>query len=142
MMRGGIMRARGRGEILTPVEGLESLRSKFFVVAQKCMGATTAKVFSHFDTLGMQPKNSFDKTVSSLKTGRYEDGLYNALFLSATYHCPSIVATMFDLKNFSSAACMTGSGSACFAIFDDFAKAKECYGSLQHYKYKNIVHIV
>ncbi len=142
MMRGGIMRARGRGEILTPVEGLESLRSKFFVVAQKCMGATTAKVFSHFDTLGMQPKNSFDKTVSSLKTGRYEDGLYNALFLSATYHCPSIVATMFDLKNFSSAACMTGSGSACFAIFDDFAKAKECYESLQHYKYKNIVHIV
>ena len=45
MMRGGIMRARGRGEILTPVEGLESLRSKFFVVAQKCMGAPPQKYF-------------------------------------------------------------------------------------------------
>ena len=142
MMYGGIMHARGRGEILTPVEGLESLRSKFFVVAQKCMGATTAKVFSHFDTLGMQPKNSFDKTVSSLKTGRYEDGLYNALFLSATYHCPSIVATMFDLKNFSSAACMTGSGSACFAVFDTFEGAEECARALQGYKYKSVLHII
>ena len=142
MMYGGIMRARGRGEELTPVEGLENLRTKFFVVAQKCMGATTAKVFSHFDTLGMQPKNSFDKTVSSLKTGRYEDGLYNALFLSATYHCPSIVATMFDLKNFSSAACMTGSGSACFAVFDTFEGAEECARALQGYKYKSVLHII
>lgn len=141
MMHGGIMRARGRGELLTPAEGLEGLRSKYFVVAQKCMGATTAQIYSHFDTLGLQPKNAFDKAVSSLKSGRGEE-LYNALFLSATYYCPSIVATMFDLKNFSPSVCMTGSGSACFAIFETFERAKECYESLQHYKYKSILHIV
>lgn len=141
MMHGGIMRARGRGELLTPAEGLEGLRSKYFVVAQKCMGATTAQIYSHFDTLGLQPKNAFDKAVSSLKTGRGEE-LYNALFLSAAYYCPSIVATMFDLKNFSPSVCMTGSGSACFAIFETFERAKECCESLQHYKYKSILHIV
>ena len=141
MMHGGIMRARGRGEILTPVEGLEGLKNKYFVVAQKCMGATTARIYSHFDTLGVQPKNAFDRAVSALKTGR-GDELYNALFLSATYYCPSIVATMYDLKNYSSAACMTGSGSACFALFDDFSRARECFESLMHYKYKGILHIV
>ena len=141
MMNGGIMRAQGRGEALTPVQGLDGLRKKFFVVAQKCMGATTARIYSHFDTLGVQPKNAFDRAVSALKTGR-GDELYNALFLSATYYCPSIVATMYDLKNYSSVACMTGSGSACFALFDDFSRARECFESLMHYKYKGILHIV
>ena len=141
MMNGGIMRAQGRGEKLTPVQGLDGLRKKFFVVAQKCMGASTAKVYSHFDTLDMQPKNGFENAVECLKSGRTEEGLYNALFLSATYHCPSIVATMFDLKNFSSAACMTGSGSACFAVFDSFERAEECLRSLKGYKFKSVLHI-
>lgn len=141
MMNGGIMRAQGRGEALTPVQGLDGLRKKFFVVAQKCMGASTAKVYSHFDTLNMQPKNGFENAVECLKSGRTEEGLYNALFLSATYHCPSIVATMFDLKNFSSAACMTGSGSACFAVFDSFERAEECLRSLKGYKFKSVLHI-
>lgn len=142
MMYGGIMRARGRGEELTPVEGLENLRTKFFVVAQKCIGATTQKVFSLFDELGVRPKNTFEKAVESLRSGRGEGGMYNTLFVPAAYYCPSIVATMFELRNFSSAACMTGSGSACFAVFDTFEGAEECARALQGYKYKSVLHII
>ena len=141
MMHGGIMRARGRGEELTPVSGLEDLREKFFVVAQKCVGGSTKEIYSHFDTLGMQPKNSFDDAVKSLQSG-VGDGFYNALTMSATYHCPSIVATIFDLKNFSPYVCMTGSGSAVFAMFDDFLRAEECLRALKGYKFKSILHIV
>lgn len=142
MMSGGIMRAQGRGEILTPVQGLDKLREKYFVVAQKCAGGSTAQIYKHFDTLGIMPHNGFDRAVEALASGRGEGALYNALTLSAVYHCPSIVNTMYELKCYSDATSMTGSGSAVFAVFNDFARAKECYESLHNYKYKGILHIV
>ena len=88
MMNGGIMRAQGRGEALTPVQGLDGLRKKFFVVAQKCMGASTAKVYSHFDTLNMQPKNGFENAVECLKSGGEFPARAGAVLLLDHYRAP------------------------------------------------------
>lgn len=142
MMRGGIMRAKGRGEILEKLSGLEALYDKHIVIAQLCRGASTAKVYSEFDNLGISGINRFDKALEDMRNENYSAALYNALTIPAAKLCPSIINTLYTLKEFSPAVSMTGSGSAAFAIFNDIYSAKKCYDAIKGFKYKSIVHLV
>ena len=142
MMRGGIMRARGRGEILERIDGLEAMYDKHIVIAQLCGGASTAEVYTEYDNLGIRGINNFDKALSDMRDNNFSKGLYNALTIPAAKLCPSIINTLYTLKEYSSAVSMTGSGSAAFAIFDDIYYAKKCYDAIKGFKYKSIVHLV
>jgi 4-diphosphocytidyl-2-C-methyl-D-erythritol kinase len=123
-LHGGTMLARGRGEILTP---LEALRNGVFVIVKPPVTISTAWAYSHFNfrltthgpRLNLRSVNSvlarFPKVPLPFR---------NVLEAAVLPAFPSIAALLEQLRSERPRfASMTGSGSAVYAIFDRESKA-------------------
>jgi 4-diphosphocytidyl-2-C-methyl-D-erythritol kinase len=121
-LRGGTQRAEGIGEVLTPVRGMQL----YLLVAKPAEGVSTKKLFSLLKLPRVMPE-----TIPALKA--LSDGdldalcplLFNALEEPAIALVPEIgriKAQMLALG--ARAACMSGSGSAVFGVFESTEQAK------------------
>jgi 4-diphosphocytidyl-2-C-methyl-D-erythritol kinase len=127
-LRGGAMLARGAGEILSP---LPPLPDCFIVAVMPRFTISTAYAYSAFDryTAGAGPdlRAASQDVCDALrahdlkKTGR---ALGNMLECAAPAEISQIKKTFADCGAFG--ACMTGSGSAVYGIFDDIVPASDC----------------
>ncbi|MBQ8374199.1 MAG: 4-(cytidine 5'-diphospho)-2-C-methyl-D-erythritol kinase [Clostridia bacterium] len=133
MMRGGYARMQGKGETVTPIDGIKQpfwlllLCPKTSVSAGECyrkydeMNATDA------------PTGATERAIAGLKADGVfglKDTLYNALYAPAASLCGEVKRAMEEAESFSPiAAVMTGSGSAVAAVFEnrefcDWAKSR------------------
>lgn len=125
-LTGGTMMVRGVGNILSPLPSLENC---FFAIAKPEDGVSTAAAYKAIDEYSdrlMHPLTDemcgdiCAEDLKSLST-RLCNVFEQALALSG-----SIAIRDEMLTHGALGACMTGSGSAVFGIFDDEDDAKRC----------------
>lgn len=135
-MRGGLQRAEGIGEILTPLNGPEL----HFVIVKPKQGVSTKRLFSLLklprkmpDTAGCV-KALADGDVQSLASL-----LFNALEEPAVELVPEIGTVKQALLNAGALnASMTGSGSAVFGLFPDEKSARDACAGLDGYAFARV----
>lgn len=127
--RGGLCRAEGIGEVLTPIRGMQL----HFVIVKPAEGVSTKALFDALTLPRKMPDTL--SAVRALSQGDL-DGLssciYNALEEPAIRLVPEIAALKERLEeNGAVKACMTGSGSAVFGLFRTAAEAEAAAGRMQ-----------
>lgn len=128
-IRGGMQRADGIGEKLTPVKC--DFRP-YFIVAAPAKGAATDEVYAKFDEIDPQRSDGTGKILDamSFELNPY-DFLSNSLLPAATALVPEIEDVLTKLSATSTMVNMTGSGSAVYAVYETYSQAFEI---LQKYK--------
>ena len=104
----------------------------FFVVVKPDFSISTKDAYAKSDSIGYEKSVSADDVVNGICNGSLEeiaDGLYNKFEEVAG------IDEIDDIKYLMEScgalgACMTGSGSAVFGIFDNKDEADECYDHL------------
>lgn len=118
LLAGGFARMRGRGEIVEPLSMQPELH--FFVLAPK-QGVNTAQCFRAYDGAGKEYPPRTERALELLQSGNAEWAarLYgNALFDAAKTLSQEAEEAYLALRGFSPlGVSLTGSGSACFALF-------------------------
>lgn len=120
MYYGGFARARGKGDNLQFLP----FKKLYVTIAQGGHGALTKDVFKAFDNGGGHATSHTERCVGSLSGDELILG--NGLTTAAINVCGEINNTLKLLEKYSDRVCMTGSGSACFAVFDTFLQAEKC----------------
>jgi 4-diphosphocytidyl-2-C-methyl-D-erythritol kinase len=115
-LNGGTARAEGVGEILSPIQS----PTLYYVIAKPQAGVSTKKLFSSLPLPRKKPDTA--AAICALgegdiqKLGRL---LYNALEETAAAMVPEIGQLKGKLLNAGAlGACMSGSGSAVFGLFE------------------------
>ena len=133
-LAGGLMRAEGIGEILTP---LPCKRSFPLLVIQPCRGLSTREVFTDLHEM---PENEWEhpdteSMIRALGEGNLRllaASLGNTLQPVSEKKRPELRACIRALKEHGArAAKMTGSGSAVYGVFPTMAAARTAYESLR-----------
>ena len=133
-LAGGLMRAEGIGEILSP---LPCKRSFPLVVIQPCRGLSTREVFTDLHEM---PESEWEHPdTESMIRALGEDNLRllaaslgNTLQPVSEKKRPELRACIRALKEHGArAAKMTGSGSAVYGVFPTMAAARTAYESLR-----------
>ena len=119
-IRGGLQRAQGVGERLTPL----SLKRPLYLVAfQPCKGLSTKEVFTslHEDGIRDEDRPDNDKAAKALETGNVRllgGSMGNVLEPVSRRMRPGIDQAIRDIEAAGAVgARMTGSGSAVFGVF-------------------------
>lgn len=129
-VRGGLQRASGTGEVLTP---LHAKRRFWLVVIQPCRGLSTRDVFTalHVPQIAAETRPNNAAAAQALERGDVEMlvcAMGNVLEPVATVLRPEIALCIARLQGQDAlAAQMTGSGSAVFGVY---ATAKQARGAL------------
>lgn len=130
LLHGGLARMRGRGD---RVERFDSVPEMYFLVLCPQNGVSTAECYAAYDGLGKRYAPRTQEVVELLQSGnpQWAAGAFgNDLYEAAATLEPAVREALLSLKELSpSGACMTGSGSACFALFPtaelcDWAKSR------------------
>ena len=113
----------GIGEIITPIK---PLTQGFFVVAKPDWGVSTPEAFQIFDNAKKIHTIDNKKTIDAISTQNIiELGKSFANVFQDVYQNQEVDNLCSEFKDIGAiGACMTGSGSAVFAIFDSYNKAK------------------
>lgn len=132
MLRGGLMRAQGIGEKLTP----QRLgRTMHLVVVMPRRGAVTREIFAEFDALPPQPPVDNRALAAALSAGdpaSVAKLLGNHLQAVTAAQNPDIQVVLEAIKNAGAlGTVMTGSGSACYGLFASRAEAYAAYSDLR-----------
>lgn len=136
-LTGGLARAKGLGEALTPLDGL--VPRKLLVVKPE-QGLGTPQVYRRADELKDERRADIDQTVKAL--AERDDRLlgkaaFNMLYPAAESLCPAVRETVNALYRLgASFAAMSGSGTACFALFEreaDRLRAAEAMENVRTY---------
>jgi len=133
-LTGGLMRAEGIGEVLTP---LPCKRSFPLLIIQPCRGLSTRQVFTALHELPEDEMNRPDteNVITALKDGNLQllsASLGNTLQPVSEKMRPEIRQCIKTLREFGArAAQMTGSGSAIFGVFSTAAAARTAYEALK-----------
>jgi len=135
-MRGGVQRAEGIGEELTPLRGMKL----YFVVAKPKEGVSTKKLFSLLKLPRTMPETT--ACIKALAAGDLHalaPLLYNALEEPAIELVPEIGAVKASLLEAGAlAACMTGSGSAVFGLFETHELAETALPKLEKFAFSRV----
>lgn len=137
---GGTMLSEGKGEILSNLPKLADFDNPpIILLCKPDVGVSTGKAYSAVDNCNAADivKPNTDAMKSALQN---KDICGVAQNLSNVFEqvlnideCNSIKAKMLEFGALG--ACMTGSGTTVFGIFDDEASARECYFTLsENYK--------
>ena len=133
-LQGGLMRARGIGEVLEP---LPCARQLWLVVVQPCRGLGTKKVFTTLEWEQI-PESSRPDTQAAILALEQGDlnalcrAMGNALQPTSETLRPEIRSAAQALR-FAGArqAMMTGSGSAVYGVFASAVHARSALGALK-----------
>ena len=128
-LMGGTALAEGIGEKLTP---LPDIPDCFFVVVKPLVGISTAQAYGAVDRTDYKSSPSTDNMLAGLDDiNLIAARLYNDF--EEALDIPEIKALTDSLKMYDGClgACMSGSGSAVFAIFDDENKASLCVNEMK-----------
>lgn len=127
MLRSGLYRAKGIGEILTKLPDAPEI--PLLLVMTKRDSASTKKVYSAYDTIGTTVKPQTDNFICALQSKDFEkmnEFGGNVLTESAISIAPSISKNVARLKNTSAQfVSMTGSGSVVFGTFNTVEEARQ-----------------
>lgn len=119
MVSGGFARMRGRGERL---EKLRANKRLDFLLLIPPHPVSTAGCYSLYDK-NPSPAHFSDEAIAALEEGdikKLGGELFNDLYGAAQSLNPEIGQAVGELKAFDPAGvCMTGSGSAVFALFEN-----------------------
>ena len=133
MLTGGYARLLGRGD---KVEFIDSKLKLDFLLLKPNGGVSTAECYKLYDSMP-QASISSESAIHALISGdRAALGacLNNALYAPAVILNPEVKTAYEELKSFSPlGVCMTGSGSAVFALFEN---AEFCRWAQSRYKGK------
>lgn len=125
LLTGGFARIRGRGEQVTPLTGLPTLH---LLIACPKHGVSTPQCFRTYDELGAVSPPRTERVLAAVASSdmpRAASLMGNALFEAAAACNPDVASALAALQSLSPlGAGMTGSGSACFAVFADEAAAQ------------------
>ena len=130
-MYGGCMRAKGVGEILSPIN--EIPKDMFIVIAKGGAGVNTAKAYSDIDKLPLYDPKSADEMVKRIENGdrSFAKMLFNRFEDSVLNDISEIRLIKEELLKFGAmSALMSGSGSALYAFFEDEKNASAASESL------------
>lgn len=118
LLKGGVARMTGRGTQIQPIEGLPRLNFLLFCPRQ---GVSTAACYHEYDN-APSTGSCTERAISYLKNGEIERAskyFQNDLFTAAVRLNDVVQTTRTEAESFSPwATCMTGSGSAVFALFE------------------------
>lgn len=122
---GGMAIGTGRGEVITPLEGL-SFETNWLLCASS-KGLSTPTVYAAFDELGSETEFSdlsdLSKTVSAEQLG---SRMANDLELAAFSLMPTLSQQVTELEELGAfRAMVSGSGPTIAALFESEAKANE-----------------
>lgn len=127
-LTGGTAYVEGIGEKITPIADFSE---KILVIAKGKEGVSTVEAYNAVDLLVNPSHPNVQGLVNAITEGSDACGFIGNLFESAIK-----LDEVNDIKkkmtaHGASAACMTGSGSAVFGIFDTAEKAEVCADSLK-----------
>ncbi|MDE7158314.1 MAG: hypothetical protein K2N74_01950, partial [Clostridiales bacterium] len=119
LLSGGTARMTGRGEKL---EFLPTVSEKRFLLVCPKSGVSTKECYARFDELGRAGGTRTERAVELINAGNDEWAAKlfgNDLYEAASSLNPEVREAYLAVKGFSPlGASMTGSGSACFAMFE------------------------
>lgn len=135
-MVGGTALCEGIGEQITP---LKNIPDCFIVIAQPESGISTKAAYDAYDNGNYENSEYTDKLLENISS---LDAVANSLgnIFEELASNPDIDIIKMQMKSAGAiGACMTGSGSVVFGIFDDENKAKFCVKELnEDYKTVNL----
>ena len=128
---GGTMLARGTGNILSPLPDLPDCH---ILICKPEISVSTAEAYHTVDEQGLTSPAECSEDISEAICGSDLEGVAK--------HLRNIFERVMDIPEVASikermvrggalGACMTGSGSAVFGIFDDRDKAEDCASELR-----------
>ncbi len=124
LIEGGTALCEGIGEKLTP---LEPLNGVYFAVVKPNDAISTPQAYKLFDDKGTPNAGDYERFGTALKSGesaKLGKALYNAF--TDTCGLTSVESAIAKLRKYGAlGAEMTGSGSACFGIFNSEEKARK-----------------
>lgn len=130
LLRGGLARSKGIGEILTPC----TAKSYPLLIVKGDDGVSTKEIFRAYDAAPCTALADNDALISALEGGRLaeiKNLSVNHLYAPAAAACPDIDRNLALLCSTECIfAAMSGSGSAVFAVYEDHGKAEKAYGQL------------
>lgn len=123
MLKGGFARMQGRGERITPIQGMPKLH---FLLIYPQTGVSAGACYQKYDELLAQnpsiPQNYTEKCLAALRENDVNVGgmyLMNDLYTPAKALCAEVGQAMAEALSFSPInAVMTGSGSCVAALFE------------------------
>lgn len=128
MLKGGIMRAGGKGDDLYPLP----FKEYCLVIAKGKQSACTKEVFEKFDELG-QVTNYTQEFVKRMQKGENElQAIGNGLQPPAEKLVPEIQQVVATLKKYSHYVSMSGSGASVFAVMDNMEDANALADALKN----------
>ena len=128
-------RAKGRGDILTPVKPIES----WAVIAKPRFSVSTAEVYKGIDKIKISERPDIDGLVRSLDSGAPAyDGFVNVLEAYTLKAYPE-VGKLKDLMRGSGSdvALMSGSGPTVFGLFGDMESAVKASDKMREAGYES-----
>lgn len=128
-IKGGCMRARGIGEKL---DTLENNLDCTYILAKPKKGVNTAKAYGVFDEIGGETSD-IKKVTEAMKNGdikEFSKYAKNSLTYAGTELCPEI-NEILTLLGGADHVMMSGSGSCCFAVYENKKAAEEKLRSLE-----------
>ena len=132
MLSGGYATLSGRGQIIT-----EQFISKqlYFVIIREDKMASSRACYKAFDQMGKAHKPCTAGVVKALLSGDFEKYVSiakNDLYAPARSMLPELEHNIYNLKKAGAPiALMTGSGSACYAVFEDKKQRDDAYLKLK-----------
>ncbi len=135
-IRGGLQRAEGIGEVLTPLNGPKLN----FVIIKPEQGVSTKKLFSMLKLPRKMPDTAgCIKALASGDVTTLAALLFNALEEPAIGLVPEIGTAKQALLDAGAInACMTGSGSAVFGLFSDEESAQQACARLDDFAFVRV----
>ncbi len=130
MLDGGFARVRGRGN---EIQKLVLNEKWYFLILSGTSGVSATKCYARYDEKNEKFAPCTEKALDALKSGNEEEffgALKNDLYSAATDISPEIGENLKKLKE-TGFAVMTGSGSACFAVFSGKRERDRVYNALK-----------
>lgn len=135
---GGTMLSKGKGEILTPLPALADFAEPpVIVLCKPDVGVSTGKAYAAVDGCDAsqitRPDTEAMKAALAAQNVKGVAANLGNVFEEVLHidECEHIKAAMLSGGGNALGACMTGSGTTVFGIFDDQEQAKECARMLQ-----------
>ncbi len=128
-VEGGTVLALGRGDEIHPLKPLPDCR---FIVLKPSFSVSTPRLFSAADNIRIKLRPDIDGAISALENGNLTElsrRCFNIFEVALSHHKRETIEDLESklLSQGALCACMTGTGSAVYGLFDNEEKARSAY---------------